>query len=116
MDASPQVNVIRENINKIANLVAGELIPIANDLNRVHLINGGSYDEIVDTRGNPPLQRANTLIQRVIAQVEVDPAQYEVFRVVLEKHIKPDVLRETLPNLDGESVLYSMVCSYSYIG
>ena len=116
MDVSPQVNVIRENANKIANLVAGELIPIANDLNRVHLINRGSYDKIVSTPAIPPLQRANTLIQHIIPQVEVDPAQYEIFRGVLEKHIKPDVLRVILPNPGGESVLYCMICSYSYIG
>ena len=116
MGDSPQVEAIKESVNKIGKLIRGNLTTIANDLKWVKLLTDQDYDEIVDTRGNPPLQRANTLIQRVIAQVEVDPAQYEVFRGVLEKHIKPDVLSVILPNLDGESVLYNMICSYSYIG
>ena len=113
MDVSPQVEAIKENANVIENLIKGSLTAIANDLKWVKLLTDQDYDEIVDTRGNPPLQRANTLIQRVIAQVEIDPAQYEVFRGVLEKHLNPEVLRKILPKLDGESVLFCIVCSYS---
>ena len=110
MGDSPQVEAIKENGNKIAKLIKGNLIIISNDLK---LLTDQDYDEIVNAAAIPPLQRANTLIQRVIAQVEIDPAQYEVFRGVLEKHFKPEVVRKILPKLDGESVLYCTVCSYS---
>ena len=113
MGDSPQVEAIKESVNKIGKLIKGNLTTIANDLKWVKLLTDQDYDEIVDTRGNPPLQRANTLIQSVIAQVEIDPAQYEVFRGVLEKHLNPEVLRKILPKLDGESVLFCIVCSYS---
>ena len=108
-----QVKVVKENANKIAKLIKGNLTIIANDLQHVKLLTDQDYDEIVNAPAIPPLQRANTLIQRVIAQVEVDPAQYEIFRGVLEKHLNPEVLRKILPKLDGESVLYCTVCSYS---
>ena len=113
MGDSPQVEAIKESVNKIGKLIRGNLTTIANDLKWVKLLTDQDYDEIVDTRGNPPLQRANTLILSIIAQVEVDPAQYEVFRGVLEKHLNPEVLRKILPKLDGESVLFCIVCSYS---
>ena len=113
MGDSPQVEAIKESANTIAKLIKGNLITIANDLQWVKLLTDQDYDEIVNAPAIPPLQRANTLIQRVIAQVEVVPAQYEVFRGVLEKHLNPEVLRKILPKLDGESVLSSMVCSYS---
>ena len=113
MGDSPQVEVVKENANKIAKLIKGNLIIIANDLQHVKLLTDQDYDEIVNAPAIPPLQRANTLIQRVIAQVEVDPAQYEIFRGVLEKHLNPEVLRKILPKLDGESVLFCIVCSYS---
>ena len=106
-----QVEVVKENANKIANLIKGNLTTIANDLKHVKLLTDEDYDEIVSTPAISPLQRANTLIQRVIPQVEVDPAQYEVFRGVLEKHLNPEVLRKILPKLDGESVLYCIVLS-----
>ena len=110
MGDSPQVEAIKESVNKIGKLIRGNLTTIANDLKWVKLLTDQDYDEIVNAPGIPPLQRANTLIQRVIAQVEIDPAQYEVFHGVLEKHLNPEVLRKILPKLDGESVL---VCSYS---
>ena len=113
MDVSPQVEAIKENANKIANLIKGNLTTIANDLKHVKLLTDQDYDEIVSTPGIPQLQRANTLVQHVIPQVEIDPAQYEVFRGVLEKHLNPDVLRKILPKLDGESVLFCSICSYS---
>ena len=115
MGNSPQKEkeVVTENANKIAKLIKGSLTTISNDLKHVKLLTDEDYDEIVDTRGNPPLQRANTLILSIIAQVEVDPAQYEVFRGVLENHLNLEVLRKILPKLDGESVLYCTVCSYS---
>ena len=114
MDDSPQVESIKQNRNKIVALIQGDLILIVNDLNGVKLLSDEGYDEIVNTQGNPPLQRANNLIQRVIPQVEIDPAQYEVFCGVLEKHFKPEIVRKILPKLAGESVLYCTVCIASY--
>ena len=113
MGDSPQVAAIKKNGNAIAILIKENLITIANDLKWVKLLTDQDYDEIVNAAAIPPLQRANTLIQRVIPQVKIDPAQYEVFRGVLEKHFKPEVVRKILPKLDGESVLYCTVCSYS---
>ena len=112
MSISPQKEkkVVAENANKIAKLIKGNLTTISNDLKHVKLLTDEDYDEIVDTRGNPPLQRANTLIQRVITQVEIDTAQYEAFCGVLENHFNPEVVRKILPKLDGESVLFCMVC------
>ena len=112
MGNSPQKekNIVTENANNIAKLIKGNLTTISNDLKHVKLLTDEDYDEIVDTRGNPPLQSANTLIQRVITQVEIDTAQYEVFCGVLEKHFNPEVVRKILPKLEGESVLFCMVC------
>ena len=112
MDISPQVKAIKENANNIANLIKGDLITIANDLNLAKLLSEEGYDVIVNTPGISPLQRANILIQRVIPQVEVDPAQYEVFCGVLEKYLNPEIVRKILPKLDGESVLYCKVPHY----
>ena len=106
MGDSPQIKVVTENANKIADLIKGSLITISNDLKHVKLLTGEGYDEIVNATATPPLQRANTLIQCVIPQVKVDPAQYEVFCRVLEKHLNPEVVRNILPKLDGESVLF----------
>ena len=109
MDDSSQVRAIKQNRNKLAELIQGDLISIANDLNAQRLLPDVTHGNIVS---NPPsFQSANDLIQRGIAQVKIDPAKYEVFRGVLEKHFDPEVLRKLLPKLDGESVLYCMVCS-----
>ena len=114
MDYSPQVESIKQNRNKIVALIQGNLILIVNDLNGAKLLGDEGYDEIVNTPAIPPLQRANNLIQRVIPQVEIDAAQYEVFCGVLEKHFKPEIVRKILPKLAGESVLYCTLCSYLY--
>ena len=106
MGDSPQVEAIKESANTIAKLIKGNLTTIANDLKWVKLLTDQDYDGIVSTPAIPPLQRANTLIQCVIPQVKVDPAQYEVFCGVLEKHLNPEVVRNILPKLDGESGLF----------
>ena len=110
MGDSPQIKVVTENANNIAKLIVGDLTTICNDLKYVKLLTDEGYDEIVNATAIPPLQRANNLIQRIIRQVEVDPAQYEVFCGVLEKHLNPKVVREILPKVDGESVLFCMGC------
>ena len=106
MGDSPQIKAVTENANDIADLIKGNLTTISNDLKHVKLLTDEGYDEIVNVTAIPPLRKANNLIQRVITQVKVDPAQYEVFCGVLEKHLNPEVVRNILPKLDGESVLF----------
>ena len=103
------VRAIKQNCNELAELIEGNLITIANELNGQGLLPDPAHREIVN---NPPsFQSANKLILHVITRVKINPAQYQVFYRVLENHFQADVL--TLPNLDGESVLYCTVCSYS---
>ena len=95
---------IEENTNSIAELITGNLTLIANDLKSEQLIGDEDYDRIVNTPANPPLQRANDLLQRVITNVKTAPMLYEVFYSVLEKHCNLQALTEILPKPDGKSV------------
>ena len=103
MDASFQVEAIERNTNDIARAIQGNLIIIANDLKPKGLLGDEDYDRIVNTQATPQLQRANDLVQRVIAQVKLDPTQYQVFYSVLEKYPNLQVLLKILPTPDGES-------------
>ena len=98
---------IEQNANEIAEQILGDLELIANDLKSKKLLSVSDLDRIVNP-ANPPLQRANTLVRRVITQVKIVSTQYQVFHSVLEKHLNPDVLAKILPQPDGESVLHCM--------
>ena len=98
---------IEQKANEIAEQISGNLMLIANDLKSRQLLSVSDLDSIVNP-ANPSLQRANTLVQRVITQVKIVPTQYQVFRSVLEKHLNPAVLANILPQPDGESVLHCM--------
>ena len=109
MAHSPQVKAIKQNRNELAELIEGDLISIANELNNQGLLPDTAHREIVSSTAS--FQRANQLIQHVITRVKIDSTQYQVFYRVLVKHFDPEVLRHLLQELDGESVLYCKVCS-----
>ena len=98
---------IEQKANEIAEQIVGDLEPIANDLKSEKLLSVSDLDRIVNP-ANPPLQRANTLVRRVVTQVKIVSTQYQVFYNVLEKHLNPAVLANILPQPDGESVLHCM--------
>ena len=94
---------IEQYANDIVLAIEGSLITIPNDLKSKGLLGDEDYDRIVNTQATPQLQRANDLVQRVIAQVKLDPTQYQVFYSVLEKYPNLQVLLKILPTPDGES-------------
>ena len=104
MAYSPR-NILERHANMIAKTIEGKIIPIANDMR--HCLSDMDYSEIVNTPAIPPLQRANTLVQRVITQVEVEPKQFHTFADVLKKHGMLSSVRE-LVDLDGEFSYFDM--------
>ena len=103
MDA---VKAIEENANKLAELMQRSLYSIANDLKYPGLLSVEEHSKIVND-ANPPLPRANELIQCVISQVKVEESQYQVFYSILwDKHKNLQTLLMKLPKPHGESVLH----------
>ena len=100
-----EVKAIEREANKIAELMQGNLLHIANDLKASRMLGDEDYDTIVNNT-TPQFQRANYLLQRVITQVKTVQTQYQVFYDVLEKHLNPDVLARILPK-PGERQYYA---------
>ena len=103
MDDSPQVKAIKQNTNELAKQIRGKLTFIANDLKDLQLLGDEDYDRVVNTKANPPLERANDLLQFVITQVTIAPTLYQSFYNVLKKYLNPQVLLKLLPEPEGES-------------
>ena len=103
MTDSPQVKAIKQNANDLAELIRGNLTHIANDLKGLRLLGDEDYDRIVNAQAMRPLQRANDLLQCIIAIVKVAPTLYQDFYNILEKHLNPQVLLNILPEPEGES-------------
>jgi len=104
MANSPR-NILERNANGIAKIIEGEIIPIANDMK--DCLGAMDYSRIVNTPAVPPLERANTLVQRVITQVEVEPERFHTFTDVLKKHGKLSSVR-SLVDPDGEFDTFNM--------
>jgi len=104
MANSPR-NILERNANGIAKIIEGEIIPIANDMKGC--LGAMDYSRIVNTPAVPPLERANTLVQRVITQVEVEPKHFHTFTDVLKKHGKLSSVR-SLVDPDGEFDTFNM--------
>ena len=103
MAYSPR-SILECNANGIAKIIEGEIVPIANDMK--DCLGPMDYSRIVNTPAVPPLERANTLVQRVITQVEVEPQKFHHFTKVLKKHGKLNSVKR-LVDPDGEfDILY----------
>ena len=101
-------SVLEHNANGIAKIIEGEIIPIANDMK--DCLSDMDYSRIVNTPAVPPLERANTLVQRVITQVEVEPEQFQHFTGVLRNHGKLSSVRR-LVDPDGEFDSFAILLS-----
>ena len=104
MAYSPR-SILERNANGIAKIIEGEIIPIANDMK--DCLGPMDYSRIVNTPAVPPLERANTLVQRVITQVEVEPKQFHHFTNVLKKHGKLGPVKRLI-DPDGEFDIFAV--------
>ena len=109
MAYSPR-RILECNANGIAKIIEGEIIPIANDMK--DCLGPMDYSRIVNTPAVPPLERANTLVQRVITQVEVEPQKFHRFTDVLKKHGKLSSVKR-LVDPDGEFDIFA-ICTLSF--
>ena len=107
MAYSPRI-VLERNANGIAKIIEGEIVPIANDMKSC--LGPMDYSRIVKTPAVPPLERANTLLQCVITQVEVLPELFHTFTSVLKKHGKFRSVKR-LVDPDGEFDIFATLQS-----
>ena len=109
MAYSPR-SILECNANGIAKIIEGEIVAIANDMK--DCLGPMDYSRIVNTPAVPPLERANTLVQRVITQVEVEPQKFHRFTDVLKKHGKLSSVKR-LVDPDGEFDIFA-ICTLSF--
>ena len=100
MEVSPK-DILERSANGIAKIIEGELIPIATDLKAKSFLGDMEYNTIAKTPAIPPLERANTLVQHVITQVDVAPEKFHHFTDVLKKHGKLSSVKRLI-DPDGE--------------